>query len=370
MIEALQPVLQLLHHLSSIVVPSSPLVTTSIATKAFPDGPFSTWFVTRPPLFELEPLILACAIFFCRFVTKTGSLTGCSHDVHSASFEFILRTIISVVLGVMAFMGMEYELLCSVHLWSHVLPWGIGWWCRVFGLKDELRQDLKKSSSKKESKTKRGLPPSLMYSMTLSLMVLLSFPVCLLICRFFSSPSFYTILPTIIPVAVKDAILYMFPVTEMTASYNIIAAFYTTPEQKKVLHDMLRHLLFVTCHIQFGLGHIGIDFLTSEQKRKNMLIRMDVDNPDPDADHNAKSNGKGNEKNNRNEMKSTFDPSRKFRRSAPTFIVFCVLPYMFQIILFGNLNKFSFMYVRNQIHNSVRIDELFNHVSFKIHVVL
>lgn len=111
-------------------------------------------------------------------------------------------------------------------------------------------------------------------------------------------------------------------------------------------------------HIQFGLGHIGIDFLTSEQKRKNMLIRMDVDNPPPDE------NGIANRKDNVDqEKKKKFDPSRKFRRSAPTFILFTVIPYMFQIILFGNLNNFSFMYVRNQIHNKVRIDELFNHVS-------
>jgi hypothetical protein len=127
---------------------------------------------------------------------------------------------------------------------------------------------------------------------------------------------------------------------------------------------MLRHLLFVTVHIQFGLGHIGIDFLTSEQKRKNMLIRMDVDNPAPveNNEKNGKANGRDNSVNN-NTKSNKFDPSSKFRRSAPTFIIFCVLPYMFQIILFGNLNNFSFMFVRNQIHNSVRIDELFNHVS-------
>ena len=117
-----------------------------------------------------------------------------------------------------------------------------------------------------------------------------------------------------------------------------------------MLHDMLCHLLFVTAHIQVGLGHIGIAFLTSEQRRKNMLIRMDVDNPSPpsslseegegnddaSSDGGTRKKGKGNgtlllE----NIKKKKFDPSAKFRRSAPTFILFTVLPYMFQIILFG-----------------------------------
>ena len=70
----------------------------------------------------------------------------------------------------------------------------------------------------------------------------------------------------------------MFPIHELHASYDIIHSFVS---DKVMLHDMLCHLLFVTAHIQVGLGHIGIAFLTSEQRRKNMLIRMDVDNPSP-----------------------------------------------------------------------------------------
>jgi len=34
-----------------------------------------------------------------------------------------------------------------------------------------------------------------------------------------------------------------------------------------------------------------------------------------------------------------------------------------QIILFGNLNKFAFINVQNQIHRSIRIQELFDHDS-------
>lgn len=284
----------------------------------------------------------------------------------SKSWEFVLRTAISVVLGGMAFVGMKYELICAVHVWSHALPWALGKCWRICGAGEECAQDVNKGSKKKKNRGETSSkPPSLFGSMVTSTVVMLSLPICILVCRFFSSPSLYAVLPNIIPSSIKNSFLYMFPITEMAASYDIVAAFYTTPQQKQVLHDMLRHLLFVTVHIQFGLGHIGIDFLTSEQKRKNMLIRMDLDNPAPDDnDEDTKANGDNKNNSKNGETKQKFDPSRKFRRSAPSFILFCVLPYMFQIILFGNLNNFSFMYVRNQIHNSVRIDELFNHVSF------
>jgi len=87
-----------------------------------------------------------------------------------------------------------------------------------------------------------------------------------------------------------------------------------------------------------------------------MLIRMDVDNNEKDDDDN--NNDEGKKKKKKGEKS---DISRKFRRSAPTFIFFTVLPYMFQIIFFGNLNKFAFIQVQNQIHRSVRIHELFDH---------
>eukprot|EP00578_Thalassiosira_sp_NH16_P005831 CAMPEP_0181130814 /NCGR_PEP_ID=MMETSP1071-20121207/30070_1 /TAXON_ID=35127 /ORGANISM="Thalassiosira sp., Strain NH16" /LENGTH=724 /DNA_ID=CAMNT_0023216921 /DNA_START=356 /DNA_END=2530 /DNA_ORIENTATION=+ len=146
------------------------------------------------------------------------------------------------------------------------------------------------------------------------------------------------------------------------AANDIVDSFVS---DKDMLHGMMRHLLFVTTHVQMGLGHIGIAFLTAEQRRKNMLIRMDVENPDLSKNKKREKKGKnglhageGNK-----EEEETFDPSRKFRRSAPSFIFLTVLPYMFQIILFGNLNKFALINVQNRIHRSVRVHELFDHDS-------
>ena len=213
--DSLQPIIQLLQQLYSIVVPHAPLVTTPIDSKLRVLQQLSPWFNTRPPLFELEPLILACAIFFCRFVTKTGSLTGCSHSMNSGPIELVLRTLVSAVLGWMAYMCMGYDIICAVHLTSHVLPWGIGkcW-----------RSNVQDGSKTKETK---GGEPSLISSISLCMVIMLCPPMCLMACRYFSSPAFFEMLPTIIPTAVKDAIFYMFPVSEMSESYHIISAFYS-----------------------------------------------------------------------------------------------------------------------------------------------
>lgn len=378
----LTSVLQSLSTLASIVLPTSPLYTTStLATSSATSTPslLETYINhhPRPPLFELEPLLAACAISFCRFVIVTGSLSA-SPEGHSSVFfgtssyqrwEFGMRLLMAILLGGMTYLRMSYDLICAVHLWSHLLPWMLK---RVLEVRKRDNNRVKKNDAggtPKKKKTERSNnldnnPPSIAFSMAIASITLFSFPFSLILCRLISTPSILLSLVKLLPQPIKDMLMYMFPIVEMMASYDIITAFVSDHE---LLHLMLKHLLFVTFHIQVGMGHIGISFLTSEQRRKNMLIRMDVDNPEPKEENEGVSGGK---ESNTTTTKTTtttrnkkFDPSRAFRRSAPSFILFCVLPYMFQIILFGNLNNFSFMYVRNEIHRSVRIEELFNHVS-------
>ena len=230
-------------------------------------------------------------------------------------------------------MNLSYDVICSVELWSHVFPTLIRWFVSMF-------------KGKKENNDTKLVEPSFTLSIGIATIILLSPPICLYTCRLFSNPTFLTSLTTIIPFQLSKTLQYMFPIHELHASYNIIHSFVS---DKAMLHDMLCHLLFVTAHIQVGLGHIGIAFLTSEQRRKNMLIRMDVDNPSPSSsseegeeNDDASSDGGGKRKKGKKNgasldknQKKKFDPSLKFRRSAPTFILFTVLPYMFQIILFG-----------------------------------
>ena len=151
----------------------------------------------------------------------------------------------------------------------------------------------------------------------------------------------------------------MFPLAELSAAHDVVCSFVS---DKALLHEMLTHLLFVTCHIQMGLGHIGIAFLCAEQRRKNMLIRMDVDGPagreggeerrdrtlqngasrkeqrrpDQTQPHNgtaSKSARDATGAGRNGAAAAAADPSLPFRRSAPAFILPSILPYMIQIIL-------------------------------------
>ena len=198
--------------------------------------------------------------------------------------------------------------------------------------------------------------------------------ICLYTCRIFSNPDIlfshlrqlqlsHNMFPSTILHRIQSTITlifnifqYMFPLSELTSAYNTIYSFFDgNAENQQLLHDMLCHLLFVTFHIQMGLGYIGIAFLMSEQKRKNMLIRMDVDSENNDKresisnneDDNTVSNGRNNHRLSKTNMTSNedknankkYDTSRKFRRSAPNFILLTVLPYMFQIIVFGKRGR-------------------------------
>ena len=351
--------METLYKLSSLVLPSGPLssiTTTTDATISTPSTTSSSLLMSilspiidllhknhhnstssSPPLYELQTLISALSIFFCRFVIINGSLTS-SPDGHTSVFghsklEFVLRLCMSCILGGMVYMNLSYDVICSVELWSHVFPTLIRWFVSMF-------------KGKKENNDTKLVEPSFTLSIGIATIILLSPPISLYTCRLLSNPAFLTSFTEIIPSQLSKTLQYMFPIHQLHASYNIIHSFVSN---KDMLHDMLCHLLFVTAHIQVGLGHIGIAFLTSEQRRKNMLIRMDVDNPSPplseegNENDDASSDDGGKRKKGKgngtllleNIKKKKFDPSAKFRRSAPTFILFTVLPYMFQIILFG-----------------------------------
>lgn len=418
--------LQPLFNLLRLVLPTTPLSTAP----------------STDTLYDLEPYIAALSIAFCRFVIRTGTLT-CSTSHHDddckknkdamlwQTVEFVLRTAAALFMGGMAFYRLNYEFICAFHLWTHAMPWLMD---TFYGL---LVANIAKKKTKSDgSNTKQQVngkkacdgdeqPPSLTVSLGTSIFALATLPLCLLFCRTFSNPIILQSIANITPQPIKDLLGFMLPISELSAAFDIVSTFVPDTE---LLHGMLKHLLFVTFHIQVGMGHIGIDFLTAEQRRKNMLIRMDVDNPDPEETSGSNSSNDNEQKyqvgrvvskefqdpttgkmrmyhgkiqkyfakeklyhvvfedsdsedmdedevakysmetttkeeKGKKSKKKAFDPSRKFRRSAPTFILFCVVPYMIQIILFGNLNNFVFMFVRNSIHRSIRIHELFDHES-------
>lgn len=294
---------------------------------------------TSAPFYSLEPAIAALSVFFCRLVIITGSLTsspsGHTSLVGPNRLEFAGRFAVAALMGVMTYCNVNYDIVCAVHLCSHVMPAAMRWYTAAVGRRggtNEGKQQKKnkKGGGKRSGEGKEGVEPSLALSMGLAAIFLTTPPLCLYACRLLSDPSFLNrVAADFVPLPLSRAFRYMFPIEELAASYGIVTSFVA---DRELLRDMICHLLFVTFHIQFGMGHIGIAFLTAEQRRKNMLIRMDVD----EEAHGGARNGGASPKGDAEERKrKKHDRSRRFRRSAPSFIFLTVLPYMFQIILFG-----------------------------------
>ncbi|GAX23742.1 hypothetical protein FisN_12Hh320 [Fistulifera solaris] len=150
-----------------------------------------------------------------------------------------------------------------------------------------------------------------------------------------------------------------FPADELRAAYNIMLAF----AHPRVLQSQLAHLFFVTFHIQVGMGFLGIGFLLEEQSRRNMLIRLDVE-PSTKSDvvkseESKTENGSPDGKVDTAKMAR----ARRYQKGAGPFILFIALPYMFQIIVYGNINRFAFTCLEQDLHRTVRLNDLFDNDS-------
>jgi hypothetical protein len=191
----------------------------------------------------------------------------------------------------------------------------------------------------------------------------------------FHSGIFIHIVRWITPGFVIRTIEYLFPVYEMKEAYHIMNELSMEPENFRA---MLKHLFFVTFHIQVGMGYLGIDFLRREQSRRNDLIRLDMrvnndekqettttdhDGHNSNNNDNGRSNGKKTSKQTRDIL---LERSRRFQAGAAPFIFVTALPYMFQIIFYGNINQFAYTCVQDEIHRHVRIRQVFerdNHLN-------
>ena len=98
-----------------------------------------------------------------------------------------------------------------------------------------------------------------------------------------------------------------------------------------------------------------IDFLRSEQIRKNQLVRMEIVSEEDGVDTKTK--------NDKTKRENLLKKAKKFRHEAAPFILFTVIPYMLQIIILGNINRYSFACFRDEMHKAVRLNELFDHDS-------
>jgi len=160
-----------------------------------------------------------------------------------------------------------------------------------------------------------------------------------------------------------NLISYLLPLEEFQNAHDILTEFVTPTE----LYAKGGHLLFVTFHIQVGMGYLGISFLREEQSRKNALVKIEDDviaRAEKDNNSNNNSNKNGTTTNNgttsKKDESSSYDPSAKFRNSAGPFIFLVALPYMVQIVFYGGINMYAFHCFRDDIHRTIRLNDLFS----------
>jgi hypothetical protein len=304
--------------------------------------------------FVYEGLIAAIAILFFRSTVQ----------LFQAPEPRALRWFFAVLLAALAYFKKSYELIMAVQIFSFAVPW-------VLSLHWSLRHVHGNSSSNHTStntSTNTNSSPAREKSqsrdMILRLVLIAASAVAsLIVSHVVITGSLYKVASLVTPRVVVLTLEYLFPIAEMKAAYAIMAAF----ADPAVLEKQAYHLLFVTFHIQVGMGYVGIDFLRKEQHRRNQLVRLDVADAEEDSKHGSNVDAKG----------ETLSPatiklkrSQRFQRTAAPFIVFTALPYMFQIILYGNINKFSFSCLQHDLHRQVRLNQLFDNDSHLLSLAL
>jgi hypothetical protein len=187
------------------------------------------------PFFPYEFPIAALSIAFCR-------MTLVSH----VNEPMGLRWFFSGLLGILAYTGKSYELIIAVELFSYVIVFWILY-----------------------------IIPRQKYSPAQRLAVIAGGAIlCMIVSHALTTGLWLRALRCMTPYFVVTIFKYLFPIDELREAITIM---YKLSLEPKTLEAMLHHLLFVTAHIQVGTGYLGIHFLTMQQARRNLLVRLDVD---------------------------------------------------------------------------------------------
>ena len=255
----------------------------------------------------------------------------------------VIRWFFCGLLAALAYTQKSYELLAAVEIFSYVVSWLI------------LRPP-------PMLLTKAAVPQPILRLLSIAVSALVSMLIAHGI--FGSSGLLLKLVARLTPSFVVQTLEYLFPVQEMKSAYSIVHQLAMEPY---IFRSMIQHLFFVTFHIQVGMGYLGIDFLRQEQSRRNMLIRLDVHDKNESSDkatasspkHNNGRSGSGG--GDERGKKDISERASKFQRSAAPFIFKIALPYMAQIIFYGNINKFAFSCVHDEMHRTIRFRQVFEH---------
>jgi len=182
------------------------------------------------------------------------------------------------------------------------------------------------------------------------------------ICRMVSLNGWISIMITAenyMPLALVRGVRYMFPLDEMASAYNSVLQFVPMD----IFHAQMKHLMFITFHIQVGMGYLGIAFLTKEQMRRNELVRLEDKEILQEVDLDDRESKQKKSKKLVKKIQQNVERARKFRWSALPFIFLTATPYMMQLIIFGGLNEYSYNCFRDDMHRAVRLNKMFEHDS-------
>jgi len=308
--------------------------------------------------FRYEGLVAALAVSFCRFTVKTPNE------------KIYVRLVLSALLGCLSFKRCEYWVLMSVHVWSYSQLFYIFFRKRIT-VKDTVKHVPNPYKESQGGNSALRVVKRYAYLIFAVLSAQLVLIYTIYSCSnpdgknsFFQSSIYQLVLyPYILSTKsfhflsskFYDNISYIIPITEVLDAYNILIEFV----QPKILHTQMSHVFYVTANIQVGMGFLGIGFLTTEQDRKNTLIRLEDEAPrsrnENEGPHVSIKNGK-----KREVVSPTKDISKKYNRGAASFIFFSALPYMFQLIFYGGVNMYTFHCFRDDLHRTVRLRGLFD----------
>lgn len=267
--------------------------------------------------FQYECLLAAIAVMFCRWTVSLKSRE-----------PRLLRGFFALLLGFLAFSKRSYTLITAVQIFSYAVP---------------IIMTSNKIPNEKHVRI-ACIAISAGVSFLLSHLLL-------------SKQVWMTCIHTLTPGPVKQFANYMFPIEEIAKAYNVLLHFVNPA----ILHKQVATLFFATFNIQVGMGYLGIDFLKKEQARRNQLARMDMLDDSSDGTPSTNVNGQSQDKQKRKE-----EASRRFQKSAAPFILFTAVPYMLQIIIFGNINHFAFLCLQHDLSRAVRLNNLFDNDSYLI----
>lgn len=298
-------------------------------------------------------LISAISILFFRTTVTLSATT-------SKEPKF-LRWFFGGLLAFLSYSNKAYELICAVEVFSYLV---------TFFLFTDYVPSVFLNFAQDKNKT----------NVLRIVLIALSAILCFLVCHLAATGFLFQLIISITPTFISDGFMSIFPIEEIQASYDIIEEFIF---EEGLLKDQVTRLFFITFHIQVGIGYLGIDFLKQEQHRRNELVRMDLNDSDEKEDETGtSSNSHGKPmpmstsklassqdiKKNTSQVLTMkrggntrmMNRSLKFQRTAAPFIFFTAVPYMIKVIGYGNLNAFAFVCMRDDVHRSVRLYNLFD----------